>query len=908
MPSRPDGGYVRFLAYALLLLLSWAAPASAQDEFLINDDRVDRKQWAPRVARGASGSIVVAWMDGRNLNGDLVDFDTYAMTIRNSFGIGSTVNRRLNDDVPGATQGFPDIAASPSGTFFCVWEDGRAGNRDIYGATLDTLGLRITPNLRLNDDLTYTDQANPQIAAVGTDRYLVVWGDQRLGGGEIFGEYLTASGAPIGPNFKISVDSVATGSYQGQPAVAARPDGTVLVAWLDGREGGSVFGSTFDIYGQWVNGVGQLVGGNFKVNGTTGPQRDTSVAVAADSSNGFVVGWVDRRNSPGDPGDIYAQRYDGNRNVLGGNIRVNDDGPGQDQRGVRAIATPQAAYFVWEDLRGSLGLDSNVEAARVGFDALPAGANFRVNSSIPARQGTPGASWDGHDAIIAAWEDGRNGSPDIYAIAVLPDGTRRGTETQLNDDAAATEQRRPALGRGAGQYLATWIDRRGGTNDLFGQWITSAGGRNGPNHRIWRDDYLSHPVFATSALSSQGNGLVVAQVTRDSDAGEIRGFLYTTPGLPPASSFWISDSLPSAQSTPALAATSSEFAVVWLDTREGSPRVFAQELSTGGVRIGPNHAVLSVEPSDPIYALDLAPDPFGGYWLAYAAGASLDQRLWFIHLSAGLSADRDAIEVTPGTPGERSHPSLATGPEGRVELTWLGTGTGGLSQVYHQTFDSSGIPLGPVDPVAAGQGGMGVPSLTVSGRRSIIAWESRQDGNWSVWLQAFLDGIVPASGVLRIDEDVTGADQLDPSPAIDSSGMALVIWADDRSPSSGMDILGRVFSFASTDVLDEPPPSPEPPPAPPRALHVGRASPNPFGGFLRVPVEAPAGAAPVRVRVLDVQGRVVATLHEGPLAADRAIIQWDGKDVHSRDTASGVYWILFEREGERRALRVVELR
>src|SRR5215475_13975152 len=113
------------------------------------------------VARRATGTIVVAWQDGRNLNGNLIDYDTYAMTIRNDSGIGSTVNRRLNDDTPGAAQDLPAIAASPSGSFFCVWEDGRAGNRDIYGALLDTLGLRIGANQRLKDDTTHTDQANP---------------------------------------------------------------------------------------------------------------------------------------------------------------------------------------------------------------------------------------------------------------------------------------------------------------------------------------------------------------------------------------------------------------------------------------------------------------------------------------------------------------------------------------------------------------------------------------------------------------------------------------------------------------------------------------------------------------------------------------------------------------------------
>ncbi|HEU4940017.1 MAG TPA: hypothetical protein VFT97_00195, partial [Candidatus Eisenbacteria bacterium] len=436
-----------------------ASPARAQDEFLVNDDRVNKNQWAPTVACGSSGSLVVVWMDGRNTFNGNVDFDTYALTLHDPKGIGSSLNRRLNDDVGGG-QSFPDVAASPSGTFFCVWEDTRGSNRDIYGAALDSIGLRITPNLRLNDDVGLFDQSNPAVAAVGADRYLVVWADQRQSQGEIFGVYVTASGAPIGPNFKISVDPVTGGSFQGEPALAAMPDGSVLVAWLDGR-GGTVVGATDDIYAQRFNALGQPVGVNFKINGTTGNQDDESVCVAADPV-GYVVGWIDRRNKPADTGDVYAQRIDPSGGMVGGNVRVNDDPTGRDQRAVRALATPGAAYLLWEDYRGNLGIDANVQAARVPYDTAPPGANFRVNAFLPARQGTPDAVWDGRDGIVAVWEDGRNGSPDVYALSILPDGTRRNSETQLNDDAASGDQRRPRVGRGPGQFLASWTDWRSG--------------------------------------------------------------------------------------------------------------------------------------------------------------------------------------------------------------------------------------------------------------------------------------------------------------------------------------------------------------------------------------------------------------------------------------------------------------
>ena len=898
----------------LLFTLLGSGLAFAQDEFLLNDDRVDKNQWSPRVALGSNGTIVVVWMDGRNSNGGVVDFDTYLMTIRDPRAIGSTVNRRLNDDGPGSNQSLPSIAASPAGTFFCAWEDGRAGNRDIYGATLDSIGLRITPNLRLNDDVGFTDQSAPHVSALGANQYLVLWGDQRQGQGEVFGSRLTSSGAPIGGNFKLSVDPVPGGSFQGEPAAAALADGTTLVAWLDGREGGSVFGTTFDIYGQLVNSSGQPVGINFKINDTTGSQRDASVSVAADPSGGFVVGWIDRRDFPADAGDVYVQRFDANGTPIGANVKVNDDGVGREQRAVRALAVPGSAFLVWEDLRGSLGLDSNVEGAIVPYDATSPGPNFRVNVSLPARQGTPSAAWDGRDAMLGVWEDGRNGAPDVYAISFLTNGTRRGTETQLNDDAAAGDQWRPRVGRGPGRFLASWTDRRSGTDDLFAQWLTAAGGRDGPNHRLWKADGVTRTVSATAAVASDGSALLVAHVTRDSDAGELRGFWYSVPGTPPVSNFWLTDSLPSAESNPSVVATGNEFALVWLDTRDGMPRIYGERFGPGGTPIDALHSVLQADPIDPVFALDVDADTRGGYWLSYAEGSARDQRLWMVHLGASLTADRSPIGIAPALTGERDHPSIGVGPDGRVELVWLGAGANQFGQNYHQTFDSSGVALGPPTALGPGDGSeaQAAPSIAVSGGGSVATWDAKRDGNRSIWLQAFDAGSAPSSSLIRVDQDVLGADQLDPSVGLDPAGRAVVIWSDYRSPSSGADIVGRVLAFASTAVTELPPPTPSPeppPPAPPLAMRIGPASPNPFAGSLAVPLEVASGSsARVTVRVIGVRGNVVATLHDGPLNSPRSVFRWDGTDGHSRAASSGVYWIVAEMGGERRALRVVQLR
>ncbi|MBI4364101.1 MAG: hypothetical protein HY568_01600, partial [Candidatus Latescibacteria bacterium] len=746
-----------------LLILAFPSPGRAQDELLVNDDRVPRPQFAPRVALGQTGSLVVCWADGRNGPDAFIDFDVYAMTVRDPLALGSTVNRRLNDDTSLAIQGAPDIAASPSGGFFCVWEDSRANNPDIFGSALDSLGVRVTPNLRINDDAGFDVQRNPRLASVGADRYLIVWGDQRKGQSDIYASIRNVSGAPFAPNFAVSGDTV---GFQGEPAVASNAGGLSLVVWRDGREGGSVFGATFDIYGQWIDANGNPIGGNFKVNDTSGPQQNESPTVAADPSQGFVVAWIDKRlGTSVDPGDVYAQRYGSDRSLIGSNVRVNDDALGRNQRNVRAAAGPDAAYLFWEDQRLGTGLDANVEAARVPYGPAAPGVNDQVNEGTESRQGTPGAAWDGRDAFLVAWEDSRNGPPDVFAISYVYGGASRGFDTQLNDDAARNDQWRPRLGRGPGEFLLTWIDRRNGANDLYGQWLAANGGRDGTNLLLYPDTGLSFAVASAAAVSTAGPALVAAQVTRDSDAGEIRGFLLPTTGSSPSRSFWISDSLQSAQAEPAVAAGNGEFAAAWIDSRGSAPRIYGQRLALDGGRIGVNHPLLPVEPSDPPFDLDLAPDPLGGYWLLYAEGASADQRIWIVHLDPALEPDASPIPIAPGESGPKQDAALSvSAADGRLEIVWQGLNPSGTSAVYHVALSSGGVELGPVlalgDPAFAGARSR--PSIAALDSRSIVTWQEKRDGNWSIWMQVLQGGVSPSSGVVRVDEDPGQADQLDP--------------------------------------------------------------------------------------------------------------------------------------------------
>jgi hypothetical protein len=89
-------------------------------------------------------------------------------------------------------------------------------------------------------------------------------------------------------------------------------------------------------------------------------------------------------------------------------------------------------------------------------------------------------------------------------------------------------------------------------------------------------------------------------------------------------------------------------------------------------------------------------------------------------------------------------------------------------------------------------------------------------------------------------------------------------------------------------------------------LALRTAQPNPFRGSTRIRYAVPR-AGTGSVRILDVRGRVVRTLHEGPLPAGEGAVAWDGRDDSGRKAASGVYWSRIETANESVARKLTVL-
>jgi hypothetical protein len=66
--------------------------------------------------------------------------------------------------------------------------------------------------------------------------------------------------------------------------------------------------------------------------------------------------------------------------------------------------------------------------------------------------------------------------------------------------------------------------------------------------------------------------------------------------------------------------------------------------------------------------------------------------------------------------------------------------------------------------------------------------------------------------------------------------------------------------------------------------------------------------SPVRLEVVDVGGRRVATLHSGALPAGEHTVTWDGRLASGEDAAPGVYFYTLQAEGRMEARKLLLLR
>jgi len=247
----------------------------------------------------------------------------------------------------------------------------------------------------------------------------------------------------------------------------------------------------------------------------TDPISGTQVApsITRDVSGTLYVVWEDGRNGELDDRDIYFARSTDQGATWSPAVRVNQDGPGSNQRTPRIVYDGEnnALYAVWQDFRNGNG-DIYFARSFDGGDTWEEPAWNPVNDDLGgADQSHPSIAVDGDGVIYLVWQDRRNGNDDIYFAASEDQGMTWSVNILVTDEPATTRQAQRAPSVAVGEQLGktivyvVWEDGRGQTygdpGDIYFVWGGECVGADCPPYTFDVDKRVDNANLGVRASS-----------------------------------------------------------------------------------------------------------------------------------------------------------------------------------------------------------------------------------------------------------------------------------------------------------------------------------------------------------------------------------------------------------------------
>ena len=307
--------------------------------------------------------------------------------------------------------------------------------------------------LRVNDNPNPARQQDPSLAVAPNGTILVAWEDDRNGNLDIYLSWSADGGLTWGdalPDTDVRVDDDAGGATQSDPSVAVGPDGSVCVVWRDWRSGNA------DAYFARSTDGGRSFASNVRVDDATGTTWVETPQVQVASDGTIYVAWVDYRN--GLPDIYFTKSADdgltfGDGALNGNDVKINDDTTDAAQFEPGLVADGGMVYVAWRDDRSGnwdIRLSNSTDGGATFGDGLPDTDGIVNDDPGFADQFNPTVAARG-GVLLVAWADYRAGSGDIRFSssvdggATFGDGLANNNDVLANDDTGGAAQETPSI-------------------------------------------------------------------------------------------------------------------------------------------------------------------------------------------------------------------------------------------------------------------------------------------------------------------------------------------------------------------------------------------------------------------------------------------------------------------------------
>jgi len=696
--------------------------------FKVNDDIGSTWRLNPSISADVKGNFIIVWRDTRNGNSDI-----YAQRFA-SDGSALGSNFKVNNDIGSEGQSNPSISVNSSGNYIIVWDDERNGYSDIYAQLYSKDGTALESNFKVNDDQGSDRQNYPSISVDGSGNFFIVWQDNRNGNDDIYAQRFACDGIALGSNFKVNDDQGS--ERQNYPSISADGSGYIIITWYDVRN------SDGDIYAQRYSGDGTTLGTNFQVNDDIVSAWQCYPSISADGSGNFIISWIDARN---DNIDIYVQRYSSNGIALGINYMVNDD-QGSERQNYPSISADDSGNFIitWQDGR-NIYTEGDIYAQRYSNDGTALENNFKVNDDIGSEgQGSAAISVDDSGNFIIVWDDERNGfeNGDIYAQRYSMDGIAQGSNFKVNDDQDYTHQSSPSFSMdGSGNFIITWEDGRNGTSDIYAQRYSSDGTVQGSNFKVNNDQLDESQTQPCISVDDSGN-FIIAWVDREND--DIYAQRYSSDGTAQGSNFMVNDDQGDTwQYEPSISVDGNgNIIITWEDGRDpvdgcwGYTNIYAQRYSGDGIKLGSNFKVNDDQDCVILYDPSISADSSGNFIIAWINYSETISDIYAQRYSSDGTTLGSNFRVNDDQARNAWQwwPSVSANENGNFIITWDDRRNDNWD-IYAQQYSSDGKTVGSNFRVIVTSGGQGNPEVKLWNNRIYNAWNDNRAGEtaFDIW-------------------------------------------------------------------------------------------------------------------------------------------------------------------------------